>query len=128
MGGQRTDLLRTWQYNPGMDWLRFVVAPFITLYGLLALLAGPQQWRQGKVSTLAANSMLIVGILLLVSGYLVWASSPWALWVLGIGLLAMHVLAAVNRAHATGKPAWGQQTGRLVVSAVLFGLAYIALQ
>ncbi|MBX3047323.1 MAG: hypothetical protein KJZ53_04160 [Anaerolineales bacterium] len=111
-----------------MDWLRFVVAPFIALYGLLALLAGPQQWRQGKVSTLAANSMLIVGGLLLVAGYLVWASSQWALWTLAIGLLAMHILAAVNSAHATGRPAWGQQTGRLVVSAVLFGLAYIALQ
>ncbi|UYN92452.1 MAG: hypothetical protein KIT70_02915 [Anaerolineales bacterium] len=109
-----------------MDWLRFVVAPFIVLYGLLALLAGPQQWRRGKITTLAANSMLIVGVVLLVAGYLVWAQSAWALWALGAGLLAMHVLAAVNSAQATGTPAWGQQTGRLIVSAVLFGLAYMA--
>lgn len=108
-----------------MDWLRFLVAPFIVLYGLLALLAGPQQWRRGKITTLAANSMLIVGALLLAAGYLVWAQSAWALWALGAGLLAMHVLAAVN-AKATGTPAWSQQTGRLIVSAVLFGLAYMA--
>lgn len=111
-----------------MDWLRFLVAPFIALYGLLALLAGPQQWRRGSISTMAANSMMVVGGLLLVAGYLVWAQSQWALWVLGAGLLAMHFLAAVNSTHASGKPAWDQQTGRFVISAVLFGLAYLSMQ
>lgn len=111
-----------------MDWFSFIAAPFIALYGLLALLAGPQQWRRGKVSTLSANSMMIVGALLMVAAYLVWTRSQWALWALGVGLLAMHALAAVNSAHVTGKPAWGQQTGRLIVSAVLFGLAYLGLR
>lgn len=111
-----------------MDWLRFLVAPFITLYGLLALLAGPQQWRRGSISTMAANSMMVVGGLLLVAGYLVWVQSPWALWALGAGLLAMHILAAVNSAHASGTPAWGQQTGRFIISAMLFGLAYLSTQ
>ncbi len=111
-----------------MDWLGFIAAPFIALYGLLALLAGPQQWRRGNISTLAANSMMIVGALLLVAAYLVWAQSQWALWALGVGLLAMHGLAAVNSAHATGKPAWNQQTGRFVLTIVLFGLAYLGLR
>ncbi len=112
-----------------MDFIHFIVAPFVVLYGLLALLAGPQQWRQGKLQTAAANSLMLAGAILVVSGYLVWAQSRWALWVLGIGLLTMHVLAAVNRGQNT-KPNkasldWDGQGGRLVVSLVLFALAYL---
>lgn len=114
-----------------MEYIRFIVAPFIALYGLLALLAGPQQWRLGKIPTAAANSLMLVGTILLVAGYLVWAQSQLALWVLGIGLAAMHVLAALNRGQAVhGQPTldWGGQGSRLLVSAVLFTLAYLAQQ
>lgn len=114
-----------------MQFLPFVVAPFIALYGLLALLAGPQQWRLGKIPTTAANSLMLAGALLLAASVLVWLRSPWALWLLGAGLVAMHVLAAINRKAASGSPAafeWKGQGGRLLLSALLFGLSYIGLQ
>lgn len=111
-----------------MEFIGYIIAPFIALYGLLALLAGPQQWRRGNITTLAANSMMIAGVLLLAAAYLVWTQSQWALWALGIGLLAMHALAAINSIHMTGKPSWNQQGGRFVLSTVFFGLAYLALR
>lgn len=115
-----------------MDFIHFIVAPFVVLYGLLALLAGPQQWRQGKLRTAAANSLMLAGVILVVSGYLVWAQSRWALWVLGIGLITMHILAAINRAQNSKSNGasfdWGGQGGRLLVSLLLFALAYLAQQ
>ncbi|MCW5874730.1 MAG: hypothetical protein KIS88_08825 [Anaerolineales bacterium] len=119
-----------------MEFIRFIAAPFTVLYGLLALLAGPQQWRLGKVATAAANSLMLVGGILVVAGYLVWVQSLWALWVLGIGLLSMHVLAAINRAKASEGGAakggtaldWSGQGGRLLISVTLFALAYLSLQ
>lgn len=109
-----------------MELIRFLVAPFIALYGLLALLAGPQQWRLGKLRTGAANALMLAGVILLVAAYLVWMQSQWALWVTTGGLLAMHVLSALNSAQAHGQIVWRQQLGRLLVSLVLLALAALA--
>jgi len=111
-----------------MEWLKYLSAPFTVLYGLLALMAGPQQWRRGNVSPMAANAMLAAGLLLIVSGYLVWVASNWALWLLAAGLIGMHMLAAANSQRVQGKVIWSQHVGRLVLSLVLFGLSYLALR
>jgi len=114
-----------------MEFLPYIAAPFIALYGLLALLAGPQQWRLGNIPTPAANSLMLAGALLMAASVLVWLRSPWALWLLGAGLVAMHILAAINRKAASGSSStfeWRAQGGRLLVTVLLFCLSYIGLQ
>ncbi|MBX3004004.1 MAG: hypothetical protein KF828_08600 [Anaerolineales bacterium] len=111
-----------------MDLVRFIVAPFIALYGLLALLAGPQQWRRQKLSTAAANALMLAGLILLVASYLVWSRSPWALGVLAAGLLSMHVLTAMNqRRNHPQASVWPAQARRLLLSAGFLLLVYLTL-
>lgn len=114
-------------YNSSMDFLSYVAAPFVVIYGLLAVMAGPQQWRKGNIPPISANAMLAAGLLLVTAGYLVWVASSWALWVLAAGLLGMHIVAIANGLHMHGKLTWSQHAGRLVLSLVLFGLAYLGL-
>lgn len=114
-------------YNSSVDILRYVVAPFVVIYGLLAIMAGPQQWRKGNIPSLSANAMLAAGLLLATAGYLVWVASSWALWVLAAGLLGMHLVAIANGLHMHGKLIWSHHAGRLKLSLVLFSLAYLGL-
>lgn len=107
-----------------MEFLKFVAAPFIVIYGLLAMLAGPQQWRKGNITPLSANAMLGTGIILVIAGYLVWTASSWALPALAIGLVGMHIVSIANGQHVHGKIIWSQHVGRLVLSIVLFALSY----
>lgn len=111
-----------------MEWLKYISAPFTVLYGLLAFMAGPQQWRRGNIPPITANALLAAGLLLIISGYLVWVASNWALWLLAAGLLSMHVLAAANSQRIQGKVVWRQHAGRLAFSLALFALSYLALR
>lgn len=110
-----------------MEFVKYVVAPFIVIYGLLAVLAGPQQWRKGNIAAISANAMLAAGLLLITAGYLVWVASSWALWVLAAGLVGMHIVAIANGLQLHGKITWSHHLGRLVLSLALFGLAYLGL-
>jgi hypothetical protein len=110
-----------------MDFIKYLVAPFVVIYGLLAIMAGPQQWRKGNIPPIAANAMLAAGLLLVTAGYLVWVASSWALWVLAAGLIGMHIVAIANGLQMHGKVTWSHHLGRLVLSLTLFGLAYLGL-
>lgn len=108
-----------------MEFLKYVAAPFIVIYGLLAMLAGPQQWRKGNITSLSANAMLASGVILVIAGYLVWVASSWALLAVGIGLIGMHVVTISNGQHIQGKITWSHHIGRLILSLALFALSYM---
>lgn len=108
-----------------MEFLEYIAAPFIVIYGLLAVLAGPQQWRKGNITPRAANAMLASGVILLIAGYLVWESSSWALPILAIGLVGMHVVTIANGLHMRGKITWSHHFGRLTLSLALLALSYV---
>lgn len=112
-------------YNNFMEFLKYLAAPFIVIYGLLAMLAGPQQWRKGNITPLSANAMLASGVILLIAGYLVWVASSWALWALAIGLIGMHVVTIANGIHIQGKITWSHHIGRFVFSLALLAFAYL---
>jgi hypothetical protein len=120
-------MLRIVAYNFGMEFIKYIVAPFVVIYGLLAVMAGPQQWRKGNIPAISANAMLAAGLLLITAGVLVWLASSWALWVLAAGLVGMQVVAIANGLHMHGKITWSHHLGRLVLSLGLFGLAYLGL-
>ncbi len=107
--------------------LKFLAVPLIVIYGLLAILAGPQQWRLKRIPAWSANAMIAAGVLLLVSAYLLFSGSSLTLPVLAIGLVGMHILAIANGQHMNGKITWSDHIGRLGLSLVIFGLSFWAL-
>jgi hypothetical protein len=111
-----------------VEYLKYLASPFIVIYGLLAVLAGPQQWRKGNIPPLSANAMLASGMILVVAGYLVWIASPRALLVLAVGLLGMHVVAIANGMHMHGKITWSHHIGRLLLSLTFLGLSYFGIR
>ncbi|MFN8411505.1 MAG: hypothetical protein U0Z26_03870 [Anaerolineales bacterium] len=105
-----------------------ISSALIFLYGILNFVAGFSQLKEKKIQAWSAWTMIGVGLLLLISSGLLLMKLSSALLVLAIGLIIIHLLAIHNGLYLYGKINPSHHMFRLMVSAILFGLAFWALR
>lgn len=98
------------------------------IYGALTAWAGLAQVRLKKIQAWAAWSHAGFGLVTAAGGILTLLRSPYALWVLAIGLAGIHLLAINNGLKMFGRINPSHHLVRLLISLVLLGLAYISLR
>jgi len=101
-----------------------VAVALTSAYGLLTAVAGISQTKNKDIQLWASISMIISGVLLVASAIFLAARSGLSLYVLVIGLVAMHILAVNNGLHMHGKINPAHHLVRLCISALLAGLAF----
>lgn len=111
-----------------MQLLSLVSGILICAYGLLNAFAGSTQLKAGKIQPWSARLMLGFGLLLLLCGISLMMKLPFALWILGIGLIAIHLLTVKNGLSLYGRLNPVHHLFRLVISLALFGSALWSLQ
>jgi hypothetical protein len=110
-----------------MEIVRIFNLVLLVGYGLLIALAGPQQWRQGRIQGWSAVGMAMAGLLMLFAAQLLGQNAPQALIALLVSLLVLHALTVQNGLHMHGQINWSHHAGRLVLSLVLLALTYYNL-
>ena len=108
--------------NQILSWMVSILA---LVYGILTMAAGLGQIRAGKIQAWAAYGMAAFGLAVAAGALLSLLGSPLALWVLGLGLLGIHVLAINNGLHMFGKINASHHLARLALSVLLMVLAYL---
>lgn len=111
-----------------MQLLSLISGILICAYGILNAFAGSTQLKAGKIQPWSARFLLGSGLLLLLSGISLMMKLPFALSILVIGLIAIHLLTVKNGLYLYGKLNPLHHLFRLVVSLVLFGSALWSLQ
>lgn len=101
------------------------------IYGGLTVWAGLAQIRLKRLPVWAAGLHAVFGLLTALGGLL----TPFRLlppmlplWVLGVGLLGIHILALYNGRKLFGRIKPSHHLVRLLLSAALLGLAYLGLR
>ena len=111
-----------------MQILSLISAVFTALYGILNAFAGFSQLKAKKIQPWSAWLFIGFGLLLLASGITLLIKPPLALFLLVIGLIAIHLLAIQNGLYLYGRINPGHHLLRFVVSVVLLGLAFYSLR
>lgn len=108
--------------------LLIISSSLVGLYGILNAFAGWSQLKQNKIPAWAASLMLASGLLILISGALLFWKITLTIPVLVIGLLAIHGLTIRNGLYLYGKINIQHHIFRFVISLILLGLALINLK
>lgn len=96
----------------------------IGLYGVLNAFTGLSQIGQGKIPVWSASLMLVSGLLIAVSGIMLFGQFSFTLYILIIGLVAIHALTISNGFHLYGKINIRHHLFRFAISIFLFVLAF----
>jgi hypothetical protein len=107
--------------------LSLIAGALICLYGILNAFAGFSQLKAKEIQPWSAWLMLGTGLLLTVSGVTMAMQLSFSLFVLMIGLLAIHLLTINNGYRLHGKINLRHHLFRLVVSVILVFLSFWSL-
>lgn len=116
-----------------MDWARYLGAGLTASYGVLILVSGFSMMRvkddkpARKGPSLARLAWSLVGLILVAASFLIAGRNDLAWWLLLGALLAIHILAVMNGLWMHGKLNPLHHFVRLLFSAALLALAYLAL-
>jgi hypothetical protein len=101
---------------------------FSIVYGALTAFAGYGQTKAGKIQAWAAWSFILCGMIVIVAGIMTILQSSFAIWILVLGLLGIHILAINNGFKMLRKINPSHHLARLVVSVALLVLTYLGLK
>jgi hypothetical protein len=107
--------------------LNILIALAAGVYGLLNAYAGWTQWYKAEIPRWSAGGMFVAGLFVMAAGYLVWQEDLFAVWVLLLGLLAIHILTLENGMKLHGKINPGHHLLRLAISLALLIPTWLVL-
>ncbi|MEW6241085.1 MAG: hypothetical protein AB1564_09800 [Chloroflexota bacterium] len=108
--------------------ISWIAAILCTAYGALTAFAGIGQLKVRSIQTWAAWGMVLFGLVVFASAVLILLGSEYALWILLVGLIGIHVIAINNGYKMFGKINPVHHAARLFVSLFLIILTIVSMK
>ena len=111
-----------------MHILTILAAILAGAYGILIAFAGWSQTQTQEIQLWAAVSMLISGLIIVVSARLLIAKVAISPYILIIALLTVHILAINNGLKMHGKITPSHHIVRFIISLLIASLAFLGMR